>query len=163
MGGRASWLAIGKERALTKSVDPSAIETAALLKAADEVTTKAVRAWMLRMLRWGAGSGNAELLLGLLDEIGLRHSRRFVEQQGEWLASRGYLAISQFEMVTVYRLTRAGDEMARGVVTDEGVSAIALADVIADDMVIKSVRSNEAPARPAAAPAERGAERQETP
>ena len=112
------------------------------------------------MLRWGAGASNADLLLGLLDEIGMRHSRRFIEQQGEWLASRDYLAISQFEMVTVYRLTRSGDEVDRGVVTDEGFYRIALADVIADELVIKSVRSNEAPAPQAAVPTERGAERQ---
>lgn len=131
----------GSEGDLTKSVDPAALGAAALLEAAEEATIKAARGWILRMLRWGAGASNADLIISLLDQIGLRQSRRFVEEQGEWLASRGYLATRQFEMVTVYELTRVGDEVARGLVMDEGIAAIQLADVLADEKLIKSFRS----------------------
>lgn len=101
------------------------------------------------MLRWGAGASNSDLLTGLLDRIGLRQSRRVVEEQGAWLASRGYLVTRQFEMVTVYELTRLGDEVARALVVDEGVGPIQLADVLADEQLIGSGRSRQGRSDPA--------------
>ena len=127
---------------LTKSVNPAAIGDAVLLEAAEQATARAARGWLLRMLRWGGGASNADLVVELLDRIGMRHSRRFVVEQGDWLASRGYLITRQFEMVIVYELTRIGDEVARAVVVDEGVGPIQLADVSADEVVIKSSRSH---------------------
>ena len=134
---------------LTKSVDPVALEAAVLLEAAEDITIRVVRAWLLRMLRWGAGASNSDLLTGLLDRIGLRQSRRVVEEQGAWLASRGYLVTRQFEMVTVYELTRLGDEVARALVVDEGVGPIQLADVLADEQLIGSGRSRQGRSDPA--------------
>jgi hypothetical protein len=44
-------------------------------------------------------------------------------------------------MATVYELTKLGDEVAQGVIVDEEVAAILLADVAADDALIASIRS----------------------
>ena len=60
----------------------------------------------------GGGAGNIDLLTTLLEELGLRTSREAVRGHGEWLAERGYLTVSHFESVTVYRLTRQSDQIA---------------------------------------------------
>jgi len=121
--------------------------TVRILKdAAKTVTAKVTRTWMVRMLRWRAGAGNIDFLTTLLEELGLRTSREAVRGHGEWLAERGYLTISHFESVTVYRLTRQGDELGRGIIIDEGVMAISLADVEDDEAVVISTRAPGPPA-----------------
>lgn len=130
-----------KEAALSKLANEPAAEAAGLVEIASETTARNLRAWFLRMLRWGAGASNADMITGLMGDIGLRQSRRLIEAHGEWLAARGYLAIKQFEMATVYELTRLGDEVARGVVVDDEIAAILLADVAAEDTLIASMRS----------------------
>lgn len=134
-----------KARAMTKCSDqPLSVRT--ITDAAENATAKATRAWVMRMLRWGAGASNIDFLTNLLEEIGLRTSREVVSGHGEWLAERGYLTISHFESVTVYRLTRQGDELGRGIIIDEGVMAISLADVEDDEAVVISTRAPGPPA-----------------
>ncbi|PZR31076.1 hypothetical protein [Caulobacter segnis] len=128
-----------------RNLDPASLDAAALLEAATAATNRSVRAWILRLLRWGAGASNSETLTGLLETIGLRLPRATVEIQGQWLAARGYVRIKQFEHVSVYELTRLGDEVGRGVVVDPEVTPIRLADVEDDEAVLAAVR---APPRP---------------
>jgi hypothetical protein len=129
------------EAALNRAVSPSQLSPAELVEAAGETFDQATRAWMLRVLRWGAGAGNASLVTHLLDQIGLKLPRATVEAHGRWLAARDYVEVRSFDRVTVYELTRLGDELARGLFVDDGVATISLADVADDEFVLASVRT----------------------
>ena len=124
--------------------------TGKIKDAVETVTARTARAWIVRMLRWGAGAGNLDFFASLLEEIGLRISREVVGAHGEWLAARGYLNISRFESVTVYRLTRRGDELGRGIIVDEGVAPISLTDVEDDEALVASNRAPRPPVLAAA-------------
>lgn len=130
-----------KEAPFSELVDETRADAASLVEVVSGSTTRTLRAWFLRMLRWGAGASNADMITSLMSDIGLRQSRRLVEAQGEWLAAREYLVIKQLEMATVYELTRLGDEVAKGVVVAEEVAAILLAAASDDDKLIASIRS----------------------
>lgn len=128
-----------------RPADPTTLDAAALIEAAAVATDRSVRAWMLRLLRWGAGASNSESLTNLLEAIGLRHPRAVVEAHGEWLGTRGYVRLERFEHVHVYELTRLGDEVGRGLVVDADVAPIRLADVADDEAVLFSLRSPSKP------------------
>jgi len=127
---------------VSKPIDQAQFDAARLLESAREQTLKTSRAWFLRFLRWGAGASNSQLVGVLFEDIGLRLSHATVQACGAWLSEQGYLRIEVFEMATVYRLTRLGDDVARGLVVDDGVGAIGLCDVEADEIVIRGLRAH---------------------
>ncbi len=64
-----------------------------------------------------------------------------MDECAAWLADQGYLRIEVFEITTAYRLTRLGDDVARGIVVNAGVGPIRLRDVEADETVIGGLRA----------------------
>jgi len=126
---------------LSTPLDHRTLEGAYLLKSAQEATVRVARAWLLRFLRWGGGASNRLLVGVLFEDIGLRLSHATVDECAAWLADQGYIRIEVFEITTAYRLTRLGDDVARGIVVNPGVEPIRLCDVEADETVINGLRA----------------------
>lgn len=130
-----------EDETLSTPTDHSLREGTQLLETARDATVRVARAWFLRFLRWGGGASNKILVGVLFEEVGLRLSHATMDECAAWLADQGYVRIEVFEIATAYRLTRLGDDVARGIVVDPGVEPIRLCDVEADETVIGGLRA----------------------
>lgn len=91
------------------------------------IRTRNLRLWVLLILDEMPGyQANDDLLLSLLEHIGLPTAKVELQRQLDWLASRAYIQILKFThgsyAMAVAELMAAGQDIAKGLAHDDGVA-----------------------------------------